>query len=140
MNDGIQQEGTTRIRKMRQILLIEDEERTRRSISMVLENEGFMVKEAANGLEALDVLMNGRGAGSGRFDLLLTDIVMPEMTGLEFIDRIKKAHLSLPIIVISGYRDNRMMAQLVKLGCPKFLDKPFEADALMDCVNEVLVS
>ena len=125
---------------MRQILLIEDEERTRRSISMVLENEGFRVTEAANGLEALDVLMNRRGAGCESIDLLLTDIVMPEMTGLELIDRVKKAHLSLPIIVISGYRDNRMMAQLVKLGCPKFLDKPFEANVLLNCINQVLVS
>ena len=106
---------------------------------MVLENEGFIVKEAANGLEALDVLMNNQADGSDKFDLLLTDIVMPEMTGLELIDKVKKAHLSLPIVVISGYRDNRMMAQLVKLGCPQFLDKPFEADVLLNCINQVLM-
>ena len=139
MNNGIPIQGTERVQKMMQILLIEDEERTRRSISMVLENEGFIVKEAANGLEALDVLMNNQADGSDKFDLLLTDIVMPEMTGLELIDKVKKAHLSLPIVVISGYRDNRMMAQLVKLGCPQFLDKPFKADVLLNCINQVLM-
>jgi CheY-like chemotaxis protein len=128
------------VKKGMQILLIEDEERTRRSICMVLENEGFVVKEAANGLEALDVLMKNQSKGHGQFDLLLTDIVMPEMSGLEFIDRVKKAHLAMPIIVISGYRDNRMMAQLVKLGCPQFLDKPFEADVLLDCIDRALTA
>ena len=125
---------------MMRILLIEDEEQTRRSISMVLENEGFAVTQAKNGLEALDVLMTGRSGEAESFDLLLTDIVMPKMTGLEFIDRVKKARMSLPIVVISGYRDNRMMAQLVKLGCPRFLDKPFDADVLLHCVNQVLAS
>ena len=105
---------------------------------MVLENEGFAVPQAKNGLEALDLLMTGRSEETESFDLLLTDIVMPKMTGLEFIDRVKKARMSLPIVVISGYRDNRMMAQLVKLGCPQFLDKPFDADVLLQCVNQVL--
>ncbi len=120
---------------MKQILLAEDEERTRRSLTTLLESAGFKVDEATNGLKAIEKLLFAQ-AGPKRIDLLVTDIFMPVMTGLELIDIVKKQFPSLPIVVITGYRDERLNVQLSQLGCPVSIDKPFEPDTLLKKVSK----
>lgn len=122
---------------MKRILIAEDEAQTRRAISVVLENAGYLVQEAANGADAVDCLLNA-SCNSEKVDLLLTDIVMPEMSGLELVEMISKKNISIPIIIISGYRDNRMRDQLAGLGYSHFLDKPFEPEMLLQSVENVL--
>jgi len=104
---------------MKRILLAEDEAPTRRSISIVLNNAGYCLEEA-------------------KIDLLLTDIFMPGMTGLELIDEIQKQGLALSIMVITGYADDRMKAQLLRRGCSHFIAKPFEPGELLECVAQAL--
>ncbi len=120
---------------MKRIIVAEDENQTRRSIAMVLESTGFVVQQAKNGLEAMEMLVNTER--SKPVDLLLTDIFMPVMTGLELIDFIQRQELPLPVMVITGYRDEKLTAQLSKLNCHYFIDKPFEPDVLLNCMDRI---
>ncbi len=118
---------------MKQILVVEDEDQTRRSLSTVLESAGYKVLDVKNGLEAKNKLLKNK-PGFEEFDLILTDIFMPAMTGIELIDLLKKQGCFLPVVVISGYLDDRLKSQLSKRGCSKFINKPFEPNVLLDCV------
>ncbi len=122
---------------MKRILIAEDEAQTRRSIAIVLENAGYCVKEAANGLDAVNYLTKSKN-DVDKFDLLLTDIVMPKMSGLELIDTISQKQMLIPIVIISGYRDRRMRVQLAGLGYTNFLDKPFEPEMLLQSIENAL--
>jgi len=123
---------------MKRILLAEDEAPTRRSISILLNNAGYFLEEAKDGLDALEKLFASQ-SNSYPIDLLLTDIFMPGMTGLGLIDEIQKQGLALPIVVITGYADDRMKAQLLRRGCSHFIAKPFETGELLECVAQVLM-
>ena len=118
---------------MKRVLVVEDQEQTRRSLTVVLEAAGYKVDGAQDGLEALEVLRLSH-AGSDPIDLVLTDIVMPALNGVQLIQEIRKRRRTLPIVVITGYRDGEMTAQLQQLGCLYFIDKPFEPDELLKMV------
>ncbi len=120
---------------MKQIIIAEDEDQTRRSLAVVLESAGFKVKTAKNGIEAIEKLL--RADPSNPIDLLLTDIFMPMMTGLELIDIVRRHSSGLPIVVITGYRDKSLSDQLSNLDCSHLIDKPFEADVLLECVTNI---
>lgn len=122
---------------MKRILIAEDEAPTRRSISIVLNNAGYCLEEAKDGMDALEKLFASQ-SNSYPIDLLLTDIFMPGMTGLELIDEIQKQGLALSILVITGYIDDRMKAQLLRRGCSHFIAKPFEPGELLECVAQAL--
>jgi DNA-binding NtrC family response regulator len=123
--------------KIKRILVVEDEEQTRRSLTIVLEEAGYRVDDAKNGLEALKKFFALEN-GASSIDLILSDIVMPGMSGLELIDEVRKERLTLPIVVITGYRDNKMTAQLQQRGCLDYIDKPFEPHELVERVARVL--
>ena len=79
------------------ILIAEDDERLRHSLASILEEVGYSVVEASNGKEVVQDLNT-----STDFCLLLTDIVMPEMEGLELIKHLRRYHPKLPIVAMSG--------------------------------------
>jgi CheY-like chemotaxis protein len=117
------------------ILLAEDEPVVRSLARAVLERTGYTVIEAADGLTALTL------AGERRddIDLLLTDVVMPGMTGLELARRVSALRRGLPIVLMSGYAEEglpRAAAADHELG---FLAKPFTNEALLARVREALV-
>ena len=120
---------------MKQIIVAEDEDQTRRSLAVVLESAGYVVKEAKNGVEAMEKWLDTDR--SSPVDLLLTDIVMPTMTGLELINFVRKRDKYLPIIVITGYNDEKLSRQLSGLGYAHLIEKPFEPDVLLECITQV---
>lgn len=120
---------------MMRIIVVEDANQTRRSISMVLEGAGFIVHQAKNGLEAMDKLLSYDD--SNQFDLLLTDIFMPVMTGLELMRLIQQRKIFLPIVAITGYSDKELVDQLDRLNCHHVIDKPFNSDVLLRTVKQV---
>jgi len=123
--------------RMKRILLVEDDAPTRRSLSILLNGAGYSVEEAKDGLEAREKLFASRN-NSCPFDLLLTDIFMPRMSGLELIDEIQKQRLALPVLVITAFGDDRMEAQLLRRGCPDLLNKPFGHNELLERVDQAL--
>jgi len=117
------------------ILLVDDEEGVRKLVSAVLTSGGYTVIEAANGSAALSIYEKN----SHKIDLVLTDIVMPQMNGFELSARLAERDSELPVLYISGYRDSPMNSspgEPVKA----FLNKPFTPDTLLSKVREVLDS
>jgi len=114
------------------ILLVDDEEGVRRLIFAVLQANGYDVLEANNGTLALAAYeKNGH-----KIDLVLTDVVMPQMNGFELGKQLTERNPALKILYMSGYRDNS--AVLAGELPPAFLHKPFTPDTLLAKVREVL--
>jgi len=115
------------------ILLVEDEEGVRKLVSAVLNSGGYTVIEAANGLAALSVYEKN----AHKIDLVLTDVVMPQMNGFELGLKIAEKNPDLQILYMSGYRDSPINSAPGEP--PKtFLNKPFTPDILLAKVREVL--
>ena len=115
------------------ILLVDDEEGVRKLLSAVLNNGGYTVIEAANGSAALSVYEKN----SHKIDLVLTDVVMPQMNGFELGRELVGKNPDLQVLYMSGYRDNPINSPPGEP--PKaFLNKPFTPDVLLAKVREVL--
>jgi CheY-like chemotaxis protein len=115
------------------ILLADDNEELRRSITHVLEEAGYLVLGVASGNEALQLLNS-----STDFDLLITDLVMPDMAGLELITVLKKSHPTLSIVAISGAFDGQFLQAAKGLGVQETLEKPFSQAELLQTVESAL--
>ncbi len=106
------------------ILLVDDEEGMRRLLSRVLSREGYEPTTAASGEEAL------RLVGSEQFDLVITDIKMAGMSGLELLHELKAFDPALPIIVITAYGTVESAVQALRAGAYDYITKPFENDEI----------
>ena len=114
------------------VLLVDDEASVRLYITAVLRSEGFQVLEAADGVDALAMLRKIRGA----VDVVVTDVNMPRMTGIELVNAAKIAFPGIPVVYISGEHLKQ------ELHNPQhrvaFLQKPFLPQAVLDAVREVI--
>ena len=120
---------------MARIILAEDNEPLRDGLALVLESAGHQVEAVADGSAALDAL--GRSAA----DLVVTDLRMPQMDGLELLRVLKSDQPTLPVIVMSGTdpgRRARLFGVAGGLGAKAALAKPFRAEALLDAVEVCL--
>ena len=120
---------------MARILVIDDEELIRETIRMKLEQGGHVVIEAANGVEGL------RALEDGLFDLVVTDIIMPEQEGIETIRKIRHRDPRVAIIAISGGgrgRNYQFLDIAKKLGANEALPKPFTGSQLLALVETTL--
>jgi two-component system cell cycle sensor histidine kinase/response regulator CckA len=118
------------------ILLVEDEEVVRGLARRILEQAGYSVIEASKGAEA--VRLSEEHANG--VDLLLTDVVMPEMSGKELADLLKGQRSDLKILFMSGYTDEAIVHHGVLDSTVEFVQKPFTPSALIKKVREVLDS
>jgi PAS domain S-box-containing protein len=116
------------------ILLVEDAQRVRAVVREILEMSGYVVLEARQGAEALEV--SNRHAGT--IHLLVTDVVMPQMSGRELAQRLATLRPELKVLYMSGYTDDAIVRHGVLAAGIAFLSKPFTPDALALKVREVL--
>ena len=116
------------------VLVVEDEEVIRRLVREVLEGKGYSILEAANGTDALDV--SDRHLGS--IELLLTDVVMPKMSGRELADRLRERRPHTRVLYMSGHTDSSIVHHGVLEPGTELLEKPFTFAALDDKVRAVL--
>lgn len=105
---------------LKKILVAEDDRYLSRSLDTWLTLEGFHVISVYHGEEALNKLVNDT------FDLLITDIAMPRLNGLELIGRIRRLHTALPILVVSGKLTTFLRDDLRRLGIQHILSKPIK--------------
>ncbi len=111
------------------ILLTEDEESVRRAAERILRSAGYSVLTAANGSEAL--LLAGKQTGP--IDLVLTDVVMPGMTGRDLVERLRKLNPTVKVLFTSGYTDDAIVHHGVLDRGTHFIGKPFSvADTVED--------
>jgi signal transduction histidine kinase len=118
------------------VLLVEDEAGVRALGARILERQGYTVLEACNGRDALAVAARH----TGYIDLLLTDVVMPEMGGKQLAEALVAKDASLRVLFISGYTDGDISRRGELNPYTAFLQKPFTAKALLGRVREVLDS
>jgi CheY-like chemotaxis protein len=116
------------------ILLVEDEDEVRALAREVLERQGYTVLEASDGLRALRHLETE----ADRIDLVLTDVVMPRMSGRELVDRVRAIRAEMRVLYMSGYTEDAIVRHGVRDSSAVLLGKPFAPADLLGKVREVL--
>jgi two-component system response regulator FixJ len=112
--------------------VIDDDEAMRESLAFLLDTSGLTARtydSAVDFLEKLDAAQPG---------VIVTDVRMPEMNGLELVRRLKAREVPLPIIMITGHGDVPLAVEAMKAGVVDFLEKPFEEDSLLAAIRAAL--
>ena len=118
------------------VLLVEDEEAVRRGGKRMLETRGYTVHEAGSGVEALDVIKEL----DGDVDIVVSDVVMPEMDGPTLLRELRKEYPDMKFIFVSGYAEDAFAKNLPENAQFGFLPKPFSLKQLATAVKEVIDS
>lgn len=116
------------------ILLVEDNEAVRHLLATILKNLGYSVLEAANGVEALELF----NASEGNIDLVVSDVVMPKMNGMELYRELQKIDISTKVLLMSGHTDQLISLEELGGSNASFLSKPFPVQRFSDVVRDVL--
>ena len=116
------------------VLLVDDDEKVVKMLEFLLSAKGFMVKSAINGVDALEKLKGKKP------DVIILDILMPEMDGLDFMRKIKADHLmkEVPVIVLTAVGFDGSKSQFISLGVSDYFEKPFKSAALVNSVVKVI--
>lgn len=120
---------------MKRVLVVEDDRAIREMCTVILEGENYTVLKAVNGKDATKILDE-----ESDIDLIITDIIMPEKEGIQFIREIKRTYPDIKILAISGGGaiDAKQYLELAQnLGADSILEKPFDDQDLMDAINKI---
>jgi two-component system response regulator AtoC len=117
---------------MKRVLVLDDEFVVRQLMVEILERAGYAVEAAARPLGALEQVARGS------FDVLVTDLVMPELSGLDVLRRVKEQAPGLPVVLVTGQGTEENLARAKELGAAAVLEKPFSHAQLRDAVASVL--
>ncbi len=117
---------------MDRILVVDDEKKMRHILQLMLEREGFKAEQAENGKVALAMLKEKR------FDLVITDLKMPEMDGMSLLDEAKKIDPDFPIMVITAYGTIENAVEAMRKGAIDYITKPFEEEEILITVKRCL--
>jgi len=134
--EAAEQEPAAALRGSETILVLEDEARVRKLVCEVLAARGYHVLEAVRGEEAIRMATEHQG----RIHLLLTDVVMPEMSGPQALEQIRARQPNMKVLFMSGYTDEAMVHHGIPDSGAPFLQKPFLPETLARKVREVLAS
>jgi CheY-like chemotaxis protein len=118
------------------IVVAEDEPDLLMMVSVALRGLGYDLIEARNGAELLDELGDGLllGDPSAQPDVIISDIRMPGLTGMEILAGLRQAHWSTAIVLMTAYADGETRAEAERLGVDAFFEKPFDIDDLVTAV------
>jgi len=114
------------------IYVVDDDEAVRQSLEFLLKTANMTVRGFDSAQAFLDVL------SEVRFGCVITDVRMPEITGIDLLKRVKETKPELPVIVITGHGDIALAVEAMKIGAIDFLEKPFDDDHLLVAVRSAL--
>ena len=120
--------------KGQHILLVEDDKWVRKSTAMVLSEHGYKVSEASDAEKAIALFYKEKG----KFDLILSDVVMPGRSGVQMLDPLLDINPNIPVLFFSGYVDDKsQLKEIIKRGIA-YIHKPFEMSDLLKAVEEII--
>jgi len=114
------------------VFFVDDKPKVRKMVGRTLEQAGLKVTCFASGSECLKQLR------CRTCDLLITDVKMPEMDGIELLTEVKRIIPSLPVLVVTGYGDIPMAVEALKVGASEFIEKPLDRQSFLSAVESVL--
>ncbi|MBI2940624.1 MAG: sigma-54-dependent Fis family transcriptional regulator, partial [Chloroflexi bacterium] len=113
----------------KQILIADDDAAIRAMLRSFLEGEGFAVAEARTGSEVLSQLTNGNGHRPP--DLVLMDLRMPELSGMDVLQRISDQSLAVPVVLMTAFGTSNIAIKVIQLGAYDYITKPFSLDDVL---------
>ena len=116
------------------ILLVEDEEALLKMVQLMLESKGYKVFTAQNGSSAIEIYKTNKK----EIDIVLTDMGLPEMTGMDVFKKIKQINPSVKTIFASGFFEPEIKTELIKEGAEEFIQKPYSQDEVLRKLRELL--
>jgi two-component system, cell cycle sensor histidine kinase and response regulator CckA len=119
--------------KASSVLVVDDEEPVRKFVERVLRDAGYRTAMAGDGLEALEV-----AAKLERLDILVTDVMMPQMAGSELARRLRQSQPTLKVLYLTGYADNLFKEKVTLWQDEAYLDKPCSIKSLLEAVSLLL--
>ena len=119
-------------KKQKRIHLVDDEANVRRVFSDVLKKESYSVKGVKDGSEAI------RAIEEEKFDLALVDLRMPQMDGIEVLEKIKKIKPHIPVIIYTGYGSVTTAVESMRRRAADYLNKPFSPEELKSSIRKAL--
>lgn len=117
---------------MAKILIIDDEKSIRKTLREILEYEKYQVDEAADGAEGLSMLQKEK------YDMVLCDIKMPKMDGIEVLDKVMETAADMPVVMISGHGNIETAVEAVKKGAFDFIAKPLDLNRLLVTIRNAM--
>jgi len=120
-------------RESSRLLVVDDDDGVRRYVARVLSEAGYQVETAANGAEGLKAVHGG-----ATFDLIVSDVRMPQMTGPEFIAELRRQETDIKVLYLTGYVDQLFMERETLWQDEAFLDKPCSPNSLLESVSLLL--
>lgn len=118
------------------VLVVDDEPDVRKVVRMTLEKAGYDVIEAEDGEKAIEAIKEGENPLV--LDVIITDIRMPKINGVEAINYFRKEWPTVPLIVLTGFPDTNMATDMIKRGIMDYLVKPVEAEKLKAAVANAI--
>ena len=114
------------------VLVVDDEESMRRFLSILLEKEGYEVTLASNGEEALGKLQEGS------FHLLITDLRMPGMSGVELLEKVQADEPNLPVVILTAYASEASAIEAMEKGAYQYIEKKAKNDEIVLVIKNAL--
>lgn len=123
------------------ILIAEDDEDTRTLLAEILRGDGYRVEEAASGPDLARAIANRLETRRAvPLDLIVADVRMPGMSGLQVLDALRAVDWATPVVVMTAFGDDDVRAEALRLGAIAVLQKPFEMDDLRTVVRRALAT
>ena len=120
------------VKKLKKILIIDDERSIRATLKEILEFEKYLVETSQDGIEGYKM------AEEKNFDLIFCDIKMPKIDGIETLKKIVENNILSPVIMISGHGDIETAVQTLKIGAFDYIEKPLDLNRVLTCVRNAL--
>ena len=114
------------------ILVVEDEVMSQKLIAQILKSENYEVEVAPDGVVALMEI------GRKKFDIILSDIAMPNLDGYQLLEFLKKLNITIPVVILSGYTSDLEKAKGLGLGALDYISKPIDSNQLLSTIRKVL--
>ncbi|NOZ76802.1 MAG: sigma-54-dependent Fis family transcriptional regulator, partial [Euryarchaeota archaeon] len=114
------------------ILIVDDEEAIRMSLSVLLRREGYEVDEAASGEEALEKI------ATNKYDIIISDIMMPDLDGITLLKKVKEHDRRIDVIMITAYANMDRAIESLRYGASDFIQKPYKNQDMLDAVKRVM--